>query len=47
MNTYAAYHVLPFNRRARSLKGKLNFKFATYMMIFFIFVVILSETLIS
>ena len=45
MNINAAYDMLSLSRRARRSTGKLNFKFATYMMILFISIVILSETL--
>lgn len=45
MNINAAYDMLSLNRRARRATGRLNFKFATYMMILFISIVILSETL--
>jgi len=45
MNIHAAYDLPFFERRARSLKGKLNFKFTTYMMILFILIVVAIETL--
>lgn len=45
MNIHAAYDLPLFDRRARSLKGKLNFKFTTYMMILFILIVVTIETL--
>jgi len=45
MNIHAAYALPFFERRARSLKGKLNFKFTTYMMILFILIVVAIETL--
>ena len=45
MNINAAYDMLSLNRRARRSTGRLNFKFAIYMMILFISIVILSEIL--